>query len=126
MPETWLHLLQDPVARRVVIDATGALFKRWRLHPVNQAELLGLSDMSELEHYTSAAMEPQVFERIGHLLAIDRALQMLYPYQAKLRDQWVWQTQAQLDKQTPMALMLREGMDGIKLIRHILESQKAA
>ena len=126
MPETWFHLLQDPLSRRVVIDAICLLFKRWRLHPINQAELLGLSDMSELEKYASPDTAPQVFARIGHLLAIERALLAQYPYQAKLREQWVWQVQSQLDKQTPMALMLREGLDGIKLVRYMLESQKAA
>lgn len=126
MPETWLHLLQDPVARQVVIEAIRALFKRWQLHPVNQAELLGLSDMSDLEQHVSQSKEPQIFERIGHLLAIDRALLRQYPYQAKLRDQWIWQVQPQLHKQSPMTFMLREGKEGIKLVRYMLESRKAA
>lgn len=126
MPETWLHLLEDPVSRQVVIDAISALFKRWQLHPVNQAELLGLSDMSDLEQYILSSKDPLVFERIGHLLAIDRDLLQRFPYQASKRDQWIWQSLPQLHDQSPMAFMLREGIDGMKLIRHMLEPQKVA
>ena len=126
MPETWLHLLQDPLTRELVIKSIYELFKRWHIHPLNQAELLGLSDMSELEHYVSAGKESEVFERIGHLLAIDRVLVMLFPCQASSRNQWIWQEQAQLRNITPMALMLRQGVDGMKLIRLILQLQQAA
>ena len=126
MPETWLQQLQDPVSRQVVIEAINSLFKRWRLHPVNQAELLGLSDMSELDQYTLPNKDPSVFERIGHLLAIDRDLLQHYPYQASKREQWIWQSLPQLHDQTPMAFMLREGLNGIKFIRQILESKRAA
>lgn len=120
MPETWLHLLQDIEARQVVIEAVRALFKRWQLHPVNQAELLGLADMSDLAHTKLSEDESFVFERIGHLLAIDRALLKRYPYQATTRDRWVWQAQRKLHGQTPMAFMLHEGMAGIMHIRNIL------
>jgi len=121
MPETWLSELQDPVSRQVVIDAVCALFKRWQLHPVNQAELLGLVDMSDLDLARLPTDDAFIFERIGHLLAIDRALFKRYPYQATIRDRWVWQSQQQLHDQTPMAFMLQEGIEGIKQVRHFLE-----
>lgn len=121
MPETWLNELQDPVARQVVIDAVRALFKRWQLHPVNQAELLGLVDMSDLDLARLPTDESLAFVRIGHLLAIDRALFKRFPYQATTRDRWVWQAQQQLHGQTPMAYMLQEGIEGIKRVRHFLE-----
>lgn len=122
MSETWLHLLQDGEARQVVIEAICALFKRWRLHPVNQAELLGLADMSDLKQYKSPSDDCFVFERIGHLLAIDRALLKRYPYQATTHDQWVWQALEQLHDQTPMAFMLHEGIEGIKYVRNLLNA----
>lgn len=119
--EIWLHLLQDPAARQVVIDAVHDLFKRWQLHPINQAALLDITDMSSLDEYTSSSTASSVFIRIGHLLAIDRILINHYPYQAKKRDQWVWQVQSRLRNQTAISLMLQEGLDGIKLIRYLLE-----
>lgn len=121
MPETWLSELQDPVSRQVVIDAIRALFKRWQLHPVNQAELLGLVDMSDLDQARLPTNDVFIFERIGHLLAIDRALFRRYPFQVTKRDQWVWQSLQQLHGQTPMVFMLQEGIEGIKQVRYFLE-----
>ena len=122
MPETYLHELQDPEARQAVIDAVIALFKRWELHPVNQAELLGIADMTDLKRASLTTDASVVFERIGHLLAIDRALLKRFPYQDTTRDRWVWQERAQLHGETPMAFMLHHGLDGIKRIRQLLES----
>ena len=121
--ESWLHLLQDPDARQVVIDAIHALFKRWHLHPINQAALLNLADMTDLDQHISTDSDPEVFIRIGHLLAIDRALLKRFPYQASKRDQWVWQAQMLLRGQSPMSLMLNEGLDGIKFIRYLLQTE---
>ena len=122
MPETRLHELQDPEARQAVIEAVFDLFKRWELHPVNQAELLGISDMTDLKQGGAARDDPLAFECMGHLLAIDRALLKRFPYQTTSRDRWVWQERAQLQGETPMAFMLQQGLDGIKRIRQLLES----
>ena len=122
MPDTHLQELQEPEARQAVIDVVSDLFKRWQLHPVNQAELLGIGDMSDLQQGRLAGDESLVFERIGHLLAIDRALLKRFPYQDTTRDRWIWQERAQLQGETPMAFMLRYGLDGIKHIRQLLES----
>lgn len=122
MPETWLHLLQDPDARQVVIEAVCALFKRWNLHPLNQAGLLDLTDISELEQCKVSSDDSFVFVRIGYLLFIDRALLARYPYQATTRDRWVWQSRKELHDQTPVAFMLHEGIEGIKHVRSMLDS----
>ena len=122
MAETYLHELQDPEARQAVIDAVTALFKRWNLHPVNQAELLGIPDMGDLKQVSLTSEASSIFERIGHLLAIDRALFKRFPYQETMRDRWVWQERLQLQSETPMAFMLQQGLEGIKKIRQLLES----
>ena len=122
MPETRLQELRDPEARQAVIEAASALFKRWELHPVNQAALLGVADMTDLKDAGLLSDGSSVFKRIGHLLAIDRALLKHFPYQATTRDRWVWQELPQLHGLTPMAFMLQEGLEGIKQVRQMLES----
>lgn len=117
----WLHLLQDPVSRHVVIVAIRQLFERWHLHPINQAALLGLQDMGTLPDCISKEADPMIFVHIGQLLAIDRALQKRFPYQSFRRDEWIWEPLPQLRGQSPMSLMLREGLDGIKFVRYLLQ-----
>ena len=111
--QSWLRQLREPDSRRVVIDAIQSVFKRWQLHPINQAALLDLADISELDDYIEHATSPLIFARIGHLLVIDRVLAMLYPYEADRCNNWVWETLPELQGLTPMSLMLREGLVGI-------------
>lgn len=122
MTETLLPQLQDPESRKAVIEVVLAMLNRWGINEVNQAELLGVAKLSDLQASELPSGNTLVFERIGHLLAIDRALAKRYPEQPVRHDRWVIEPQTQLDDQMPLAIMLEQGIEGIKHIRHILES----
>lgn len=123
MRETLIPELEDPEALQAVTEAVLALLDRWGVESVNQAALLGLPDISALRRGSPLAKEPSVLERAGHLLAIDRALQTLHPYTPTSRDRWISLPQAGFDSRSALALMLEEGVEGIKTVRHFLESE---
>lgn len=123
MTETLLPQLQDAESRKAVIEVVLALLTRWGINEVNQAELLGVAKLSDLQVSELPPDDTSVFQRIGHLLAIERELSQLYPYQPKKHDRWVIEPQEKLDGQTPLAIMLDQSIEGMKHIRHILKSQ---
>ena len=123
MAETLLPQIQSPEARIAVIEAVLALFARWRLHDINQAQLLGVEDIAILKNQKTGKVASAVLTRAGNLLAIDRALNRYYAYQPRVCDQWISSPQEQLTGATPLAVMLKDGNRGIRKIRDLVESQ---
>lgn len=121
--ETLFTRLHSSETRSAVIDAVLALFTRWRLHDINQAQLLGVGDIGNFKYPNLLNPEPVVLARAGDLLAIDRALNRYYAYQPRVCDRWVSTPQKQLNGATPLAIMLTEGYRGIGKIRELVESQ---
>ncbi|WP_455200127.1 hypothetical protein, partial [Kaarinaea lacus] len=63
-----------------------------------------------------------VLTRMGDLLAIDRALLKYFPYQPTARDVWVTIPKESLGGETPLAIMLSQGSNGISEVRRLAES----
>lgn len=123
MTETLLPELEDAESRKAVIEVILALLNRWNLDEVDQCKLLGVTKLPDLQASELLLDETSVFKRIGHMLAIERELSRLYPYQSKKHDRWMMEPQEKLDGQIPLAIMLNLDIEGMKHIRHILESQ---
>jgi len=123
MKKTLLPELEDPEARAAVAEALMALFARWQLHEVNQAQLLGLTSVLDLKQKIIQA-DDETMERAGHLLAIDRALQQRYVGQPERRDRWVFVANDYLNGLTPLSIMLEDGLQGIMSIRGMAESKR--
>lgn len=122
MKDTLLPELKDPDARKAVIEAVLALFARWDVPEMYQASLLGMEIVSKLNRLELPQADSAVFERIGHLLAIERALVIRYPYQYQTRDEWVNCAQQELGYRVPLFIMVNQGLEGIKKVRQVLES----
>lgn len=122
MKKTLLPELQEPEARAAVAEALMALFGRWQLHEVNQAQLLGLSSVLDLRQKLIQA-DSETMERAGHLLAMDRALQQRFVTQPERSDRWIFTTNDFLGGLTPLSIMLENGIQGIISIRGIAESK---
>lgn len=120
MTDTLLPQLEDPEAREAVAEALMALFARWDLHEVNQAQLLGLSSVYELKRKMVEASS-DTMERAGYLLAVDRALLKQFPAQPGKRDRWIFTRNAKLGGLTPLAVMLEQGVPGIILVKELVE-----
>ncbi|NIP71839.1 MAG: DUF2384 domain-containing protein [Gammaproteobacteria bacterium] len=121
MPETLVHQLKDPAARKALAEALHALFDEWALPQEDRTELLawpGLGPEAPLPQ------DAGVLERAGHLLAIGRALRRAYPYQPHRRGGWVSLPEPALGGASPLQLMLAEGLKGICRVRELIESEQ--
>ncbi len=101
-----------------------ALFERWQLAEDEQVVLLGLSDAADLARYHQGeplADEPDLLERAGHLLAIERDLRKKYPYSPGFRDRWVKTLDMYLGNKSPLQLVRDQGIEGVRRIRRYLE-----
>ena len=125
MAETLVTELTSPEARKALAEAILALFHQWNLHLLNQAELLGLNNMSALNRGEPLPENPQVLERVGHLLAIERALTKHFPFDLNRRDSWIETANPKLENELPLKIMLVEGVEGMKKVRELAESLKS-
>ena len=122
MSDTLLPQLKEPDARDAVAEAVMALFARWGLHEVNQAQLLSLSSVSKFKHKIRQA-NTDTMVRLGNLLAIDRALFKRFPADSGRRDQWIFTANENLEGLTPLAVMLDKGLAGIEVVRGLAEAR---
>jgi len=108
-----------------VLDAVFALFDRWQLHELNQAALLGVNRIDELKQNQWPENSSEVLEKIGHLLAIDQALSKYFPYELTSRDLWILVPKKEFADESPLAVMLESGLEGIRKVRIFVESLTA-
>jgi len=120
MVESLIPQLDSTEAREAVAQAVIALFARWQLHEVNQAQLLGLSSGFNLKSKITEG-DTNTMERVGCLLAIDRALKKHFPSQPATRDRWIFTGNSQLNGVTPLSVMLDKGLPGIVLVKELAQ-----
>lgn len=106
------------------------LFEKWGLDTATQLNLLGLSVTSRalLGPYRMGTKPlPNTrdqFDRIGWLLAIHKALRLLYPYNEELRYHWIMHKNRAFHNQTPLELMVEEGIIGLAKVARYLDSRR--
>ena len=125
MTDTLLPQLEDPEARAALVEVIFALFERWHMHELNQARLLGVDSVPDIKRNKFPEDASRVLEHIGQLLAIDRALLKFFPYEPTARDQWIFVPQPKLENETPLTIMLEQGIEGIRKVRELLEERLA-
>jgi hypothetical protein len=122
--ETLVPHLKDEQARKALAEAVTALFDRWELSPADQLIVLGLTDLEEVARYREGgplSNDPDLLERVGHLLAIHRALQDVYESDPVLCDRWMLAKDFLLGNRSPLEVVRQEGLEGLKVIRRSLE-----
>ena len=124
MTKTLLPELHDKEARQAIAESVLSLLQRWNLHEINQSELLGLPSIVEVYQRKLQTANAETMTRIGHILAIDRALQKRFPHEPARRDQWIFSPNMSLNDETPLSTMLKSGLPGILLVRNLIESQQ--
>lgn len=124
MNETLLPSLKGKQARKALAEAVIVIFDRWQLTEADQATLLGLTDPAEVFRYREGMPlpdDPDLLERVGHLLAIYRALQRIYGREPVLCDRWMLAKDLLLGQRSPLEVVRLEGLEGLKAIRRSLE-----
>lgn len=105
------------------------LFDRWKLSTEDQLNLLGLSSTSRsmLGKYRKGnplSSSRDMQDRAGWLLAIHKALRLLYPRNPELRYSWVSRRNRAFDNLAPLDLMKDEGLIGIAKVARYLDFQR--
>ena len=102
------------------------LFGLWGLSTADQLELLGLSAKSRslLSRYAKGDPLPEsrdTLDRVGWLLAIHKALRILYPYNPELCYSWVNHRNATFDNLRPLDVMKEQGIIGLARVARYLD-----
>src|SRR5688500_3148745 len=124
-PDVDLHAR---ASRERLARMVGSLLDHWKLSPVDQAVLLGLSAQSRS---TSAryrrgaplADSAALLARAGHLLGIHKALRIIFPHDRSLVYRWVGAPNARFGD-TPLEIMKRHGYEGILAVRRYLDFER--
>ena len=116
--------------RKVLARALMKLFDQWDLYNAARLNLLGLSEKSRalLPKYRGGEQGlPQsrdALDRAGWLLAIHKALRLLYPENDNLRHSWIKRRNRALDNRTPLDLMTERGLIGVATVSRLLDYQR--
>ncbi len=105
------------------------LFAKWELSTTEQLNLLGLSATSRslLTKYrrgSALANSRDMLDRAGWLLAIHKALRLLFPRNEALSYSWVKRRNRDFDNFTPLEVMMREGIIGIAKVSRYLDMER--
>lgn len=118
--------LQEPEARGALAKMVIKLFAHWDLSTSDQLELLGLSTKSRalLAKYARGEALPEgrdSLDRVGWLLAIHKALRLLYPQNPEIRYSWVNRRNTAFGNLTPLTVMKEQGIIGLARVARYLD-----
>lgn len=121
--------LESRPARVALARQVMKLFELWALSTVDQAALLGLSpdSRSALSRYRKGdplAGNRDMLERAGHLLAIHKALRILFPHNRDLVYRWVGAPNRRFGGRSPLDVMREQGYLGIVAVRRYLDFER--
>lgn len=103
------------------------LFEHWQLTQVEQLNLLGMSDQSRssLDKYKKGEKpfpkNRDLFDRVGYLLAIHKALRLLYPQNSEIRYSWVNRRNKAFDNYSPLEIIQNQGILGFARVARYLD-----
>lgn len=125
-------LRPDPASREgraALARMVTTLFAHWQLSTADQAALLGLSgaSRSSLARYRRGdplADSRDLLDRAGHLLAIHRALRILFPHDRALAYRWPTVPNAELGGRSPVEVMREDGFAGLLAVRRYLDFER--
>lgn len=104
-----------------------ALLESWSVPPGDQIRLLALPvetkprNMRRYREDTPLPDEPQVRERIEHLVGIADALRTSYPRNIHMASTWMNSKNPRFGNRKPLQVMLEDGLDGIVAVRMHLD-----
>ena len=119
-------VLESADSRKGLATLVIKLFHLWELNTSDQLDLLGLSPKSRamLSKYARGDALPatrDMFDRVGWLLSIHKALRLLYPRNEDIRYSWVNRRNAAFDNLAPLDVMKEQGIIGIARVARYLD-----
>ncbi len=102
------------------------ILDEWGVSPEQRVELLGLPDNTSAETlllYRQGMPIPDtagVMRRISHVLTIRNALRTTHPHNAAMADFWITTPHLYFNDESPLAVMLARGEDGMRqIVEHL-------
>ena len=98
----------------------------WEIEAKDQLALLGLSDVPSreirrLRENRPLPDEPEVMQRVEHLICIADALRTPYPFSRRMGRLWMHKPNRKFRQRSPIATMVEDGMVGIISVRSYLD-----
>ena len=123
-PDAWQRF--DPGEREKLAKMVCRAMARWQISEEVQCRLLGLSPRSNavLARYRRGVPVPDKSDRLHRavsILAIYRCLASLYAHNPDLACRWPTMPNQGLNMQTPMEVMIGDGITGIGRIESYVE-----
>ena len=105
------------------------LFDLWELPVADQAALLGLKpeNRSTLARYRRGeplADNRDLIERVGNLLAIHKALRILFPHDRSSAYGWISTPNARFGGKSALQVMQEQGFIGVAMVRRYLDFER--
>ena len=98
----------------------------WEIEAKDQLVLLGLKDVPSREvkrlgSNRSLPDEPEVMQRVEHLICIADALRTTYPFSQRMGRLWMHKPNRKFRQRSPVTTMVEDGMVGIISVRSYLD-----
>ncbi len=119
--------LEATEARKKLAVMLMKLFEHWELDQRSQLNLLGLSEESRsaLNKYrkgeSALPKSRDMLDRVGYLLAIHKALRILYPKNPEIRYSWISRHNKAFDNFTPLEVIQTQGVLGAARVARYLD-----
>lgn len=98
----------------------------WEIEAKDQLALLGLRDVPSrevrrLRESRPLPDEPEVMQRVEHLICIADALRTTYPFSQRMGRLWMHKPNRKFRQRSPVTTMVEDGMVGIISVRSYLD-----
>lgn len=105
------------------------LFEHWGLSSEDQLAMLGLSvsNRAALSRYRKGeplAVNRDLLERVGHLLAIHKSLRLIFPQDRDLAYGWMSQRNRAFEGRTPVEAIREWGFTGVLMVIAYLDRHR--
>ena len=102
------------------------MLDEWGVEGKDQLALLGLSDapareIRQLRENRPLPDDPEVMQRVDHLISIADALRTTYPFSKRMGHLWMHKPNRKFRQRTPVATMVEDGIVGLISVRSYLD-----
>jgi len=103
-----------------------AMLDEWEINDRDQLALLGLGaapvrELRQLRENRALPDEPEIMQRIEHLINIADALRTTYPFSRRMGKLWMHKPNRKFRQRTPIATMVEDGIVGFISVRSYLD-----
>lgn len=102
------------------------MLDEWQIEAKDQLILLGLTDVparevKRLRDSRPLPDEPEIMQRVEHLISIADALRTTYPFSKRMGRLWMHKPNRKFRQRTPVETMVEDGIVGLVSVRSYLD-----